>query len=101
MAPPRLTLSHNRLCGRLRTSAGGAKCAPDPIRRALTRLEGRAKGNLVGVRAVDNYERGAPGGNKHMAERALRGPRLGATSYENDRNTDLAPRQEVAFDCPK
>ncbi|HEX2313812.1 MAG TPA: RNA polymerase-binding protein RbpA, partial [Thermomonospora sp.] len=27
-----------------------------------------------------------------MAERALRGTRLGATSYENDRNTDLAPR---------
>ncbi len=36
-----------------------------------------------------------------MAERALRGTRLGATSYENDRNTDLAPRQEVPFDCPK
>ncbi|MGH3275964.1 MAG: RNA polymerase-binding protein RbpA [Streptosporangiaceae bacterium] len=36
-----------------------------------------------------------------MAERALRGTRLGATNYENDRNTDLAPRQEVAFDCPK
>jgi RNA polymerase-binding protein len=36
-----------------------------------------------------------------MAERALRGTRLGATSYENDRNTDLAPRQEVAFECPK
>jgi hypothetical protein len=36
-----------------------------------------------------------------MAERALRGTRLGATSYENDRNTDLAPRQEVTFDCPK
>ena len=36
-----------------------------------------------------------------MAERALRGTRLGATSYENDRNTDLAPRQEVVFDCPK
>ena len=36
-----------------------------------------------------------------MAERALRGTRLGATSYENDRNTDLAPRREVAFDCPK
>ena len=35
-----------------------------------------------------------------MAERALRGTRLGATSYENDRNTDLAPRQEVFFDCP-
>jgi RNA polymerase-binding protein len=36
-----------------------------------------------------------------MAERALRGTRLGATSYENDRNTDLAPRQEIPFDCPK
>jgi rubredoxin len=36
-----------------------------------------------------------------MAERALRGTRLGATSYENDRNTDLAPRQEVSFVCPK
>ena len=35
-----------------------------------------------------------------MAERALRGTRLGATSYENDRNTDLAPRQDVFFDCP-
>jgi RNA polymerase-binding protein len=35
-----------------------------------------------------------------MAERALRGTRLGATSYENDRNTDLAPRQDVPFDCP-
>src|SRR5260370_25270177 len=35
-----------------------------------------------------------------MAERALRGSRLGATSYENDRNTGLAPRQDVAFDCP-
>lgn len=36
-----------------------------------------------------------------MAERALRGTRLGATSYENDRNTDLAPRQEVIYDCPR
>lgn len=36
-----------------------------------------------------------------MAERALRGTRLGATSYENDRNTDLAPRQEVTFDCER
>lgn len=36
-----------------------------------------------------------------MAERALRGTRLGATSYENDRNTDLAPRQEVNYDCQR
>jgi rubredoxin len=35
-----------------------------------------------------------------MGERVLRGSRLGTTSYETDRNTDLAPRQEVAFDCP-
>jgi rubredoxin len=35
-----------------------------------------------------------------MAERVLRGSRLGTTSYETDRNTDLAPRREVVFDCP-
>jgi transcription elongation factor Elf1 len=36
-----------------------------------------------------------------MAERVLKGSRLGATSYETDRNTDLAPRHEVTFDCPR
>jgi hypothetical protein len=35
-----------------------------------------------------------------MAERVLRGSRLGTTSYETDRNTDLAPRREVVFVCP-
>jgi hypothetical protein len=35
-----------------------------------------------------------------MGERVLRGSRLGTTSYEADRNTDLAPRREVIFDCP-
>jgi len=35
-----------------------------------------------------------------MGERVLRGSRLGTTSYEVDRNTDLAPRQDVTFDCP-
>jgi hypothetical protein len=35
-----------------------------------------------------------------MADRVLRGSRLGTTSYETDRNTDLAPRIEVVFDCP-
>jgi hypothetical protein len=35
-----------------------------------------------------------------MADRVLRGSRLGTTSYETDRNTDLAPRIEVTFDCP-
>jgi RNA polymerase-binding protein len=35
-----------------------------------------------------------------MADRVLRGSRLGTTSYETDRNTDLAPRREVIYDCP-
>src|SRR5215470_13590084 len=65
------------------------------------RLEALPRGNLAGVPAVVIEEDRAPGGSEHMAERALRGTRLGATSYENDRNTDLAPRQEVAFECPK
>ena len=33
-----------------------------------------------------------------MGERVLRGSRLGAVSYENDRNTDLAPRQAAAYE---
>lgn len=35
-----------------------------------------------------------------MSDRVLRGSRLGAVSYENDRNTDLAPRQATTYDCP-
>ena len=35
-----------------------------------------------------------------MGERVLRGSRLGTTSYEVDRNSDLAPRRDVTFDCP-
>lgn len=34
-----------------------------------------------------------------MSERALRGTRLGATSYETDRGIDLAPRQTVEYAC--
>lgn len=36
-----------------------------------------------------------------MAERVLRGSRLGATSYEVDRGTDLAPRRVETFTCPR
>lgn len=36
-----------------------------------------------------------------MGERVLRGTRLGAISYETDRHTELAPRRDVAFDCPR
>ena len=32
-----------------------------------------------------------------MAERTLRGSRLGAVSYETDRNHDLAPRQVARY----
>ena len=35
-----------------------------------------------------------------MAERALRGSRLGAQSYENDEHVEMAERQAVAYSCP-
>jgi hypothetical protein len=34
-----------------------------------------------------------------MGERMLRGSRLGAVSYESERNTELAPRQTREFLC--
>lgn len=36
-----------------------------------------------------------------MAERTLRGSRLGSISYETDRNTDLAPRRTAEYRCAK
>jgi hypothetical protein len=36
-----------------------------------------------------------------MADRVLRGSRLGAVSYETDRNHDLAPRRTVRYACAK
>ncbi len=36
-----------------------------------------------------------------MADRVLRGSRLGAVSYETDRNHDLAPRRATRYACPK
>ena len=36
-----------------------------------------------------------------MADRVLRGSRLGAVSYETDRNHDLAPRRTTHYACPK
>ena len=36
-----------------------------------------------------------------MGERTLRGSRLGAVSYETDRNTELAPRRDADYLCPK
>ena len=40
-------------------------------------------------------------GRKAMADRVLRGSRLGAVSYETDRNHDLAPRQSMRYACPR
>ncbi len=34
-----------------------------------------------------------------MSERALRGSRLGAQSYESDAGVEAAPRRDVAYDC--
>lgn len=34
-----------------------------------------------------------------MAERSLRGTRLGATSYENDEGVEPAARLDVTYDC--
>lgn len=36
-----------------------------------------------------------------MSERALRGSRLGAQSYETDANIEAAPRLDVAYLCPQ
>ena len=36
-----------------------------------------------------------------MAERALRGARLGGQSFEDERGVEMAPRQDVAYDCPR
>jgi hypothetical protein len=35
-----------------------------------------------------------------MAERALRGARLGAQSFEDERGVEMAPRQEITYVCP-
>lgn len=36
-----------------------------------------------------------------MAERALRGSGLGSKSHADPSGVELAPRQEIGFDCPK
>ena len=34
-----------------------------------------------------------------MAERALRGARLGAQSFEDERGVEMAPRQQIEYVC--
>ena len=35
-----------------------------------------------------------------MAERSLRGARIGAQSFEDERGVEMAPRQNVVYVCP-
>ena len=36
-----------------------------------------------------------------MSERTLRGARLGAQSFEDEQNVELAPRQRIGYCCPE
>jgi hypothetical protein len=36
-----------------------------------------------------------------MSDRALRGTRLGAQSFEDERGVEMAPRTQNAYDCPQ
>jgi hypothetical protein len=36
-----------------------------------------------------------------MADRSLKGTGLGAKSFEDEAGVEFAPRQEVAYDCPR
>src|SRR6266545_3113014 len=52
--------------------------------------------------SLDRTNRTLPEGeDPTMGERMLRGSRLGAVSYESDRNTELAPRQTREYLCAK
>src|SRR5262249_40517989 len=54
----------------------------------------------VSLKAVKTIHQTAEG-KPIMGERMLRGSRLGAVSYESDRNTELAPRQTRDYLCAK
>jgi hypothetical protein len=56
---------------------------------------------LQTVSTTSGDDAGQTKGYRPMADRVLRGSRLGATSYETDRDHDLAPRRSVRYDCPK
>ncbi len=36
-----------------------------------------------------------------MADRVLRGARLGTQSFEDERGVEMAPRQDIAYRCPR
>jgi hypothetical protein len=55
------------------------------------------QGNCQRGFRVGYLEKFALRGELTMADRVLRGSRLGAVSYETDRNHDLAPRQVARY----
>src|SRR5207245_10930275 len=65
-----------------------------PARWAMQRTAGR------GDPVAGSTDEAPPREVTDMAERTLRGSRLGAISYETDRNAELAPRQEGSYRCP-
>src|SRR5207237_10038962 len=77
--------------------------------RAATLAGGTAR--AAGRRRGGNHPAGTDGytdeasttneGKSIMGERMLRGSRLGAVSYESDRNTELAPRQTREYLCAR
>src|SRR5437763_16589140 len=73
-----------------------APSAGQPARR----VGRRHKGNLSRRPTVATSYQPIAQGGPIMAERVLRGSRLGAVSYETDRNAELAPRQVIEFVCP-
>lgn len=52
-------------------------------------------------RAMRMRHERAQEGTTSMADGALRGTRLGSTSYESDSGVEFAPRQITVYDCPR
>ena len=95
------------------TCGDTAAAPPDPAPRRRPAIIGWSfRGGILGNTAcvpytLSTYKTGPPTGRPAtrqvapMSDGALRGTRLGATSYENDDHVELAPRQVIHYDCPK
>ena len=66
--------------------------APAPVRGTTTARRNVCQPDSIGITGEPESSQ-ATQGVAPMADRVLRGSRLGAVSYETDRNHDLAPRQ--------
>src|SRR4051812_38117689 len=84
---------------RVLSGDAAARRAP-PLRLSRTVQGTLSRGGIAGGGRGVARVRGNRREATDMADRVLRGSRLGTTSYETDRNTDLAPRQQAVYDCP-